>query len=57
MKKKTLFIVYGIAMILLIPLVFDLFVNKQQFGSGFIILFLMAFATWGMLKLRKENEK
>ena len=57
MKQKTLLILYCISMLLLIPLVIDLFMNKQQYGSGFIILFLMAFSTWGMVKLRKENKK
>ena len=57
MKQRTLIIIYCISMILLLPLVFDLFVNKQQYGSGFIMLFLMTFATWGLIKLRKENKK
>ena len=55
MKQKTIFILYCISMILLIPLVVDLFVNVHQYGSGLIILFLMAFATWGMIKLRKKS--
>lgn len=54
MKQKTLILLYSIGMILLIPLVIDLFVNVHQYGSGFIILFLMAFATWGMVKLRQN---
>ena len=56
MKKKMLNIVYVISMILLLPLVFDLFCNKQ-FGSGFIILFLIAFGTWGIIKMRKDFEE
>lgn len=57
MKQKTLLmIIYGISMILLLPLVIDLFVN-EQYGSSLIILFLMAFSTWGMVKLRRVDKK
>ena len=55
MKLKTLILFYSISMILLIPLVVDLFVS-YQYGSALIILFLMAFATWGILKLRKGKK-
>ena len=58
MKKKTAIIIYSISMILLILVVLDLFFNKQQPGSGFIMLFLMASATWGLVKvLREENDQ
>ena len=54
MKQKTIFILYCIGMILLIPLVIDSFANEHQYGSGLILLFLMAFGTWGLIKLRKK---
>ncbi len=57
MKKKTLVIVYGISMILLIPLTIDLFINTRHYGSGLIILFLIVFATKGMVKMRKGVDK
>ena len=56
MKKKTIYILYFFSMVLLLPLAIDLFVNDQAYTKGIVALFLMAFGTWGVIRLQKKRK-